>query len=616
MKFNSDMKKQIELLAPARDCDVGITAINYGADAVYIGPARYGARQAVGNSLIDIEKLVNYAHKYWARVYATVNTLLYDDEVDQAVELCHQLYQAGVDALIIQDFGLLECNLPPIPLFASTQMHNHTPERVKFLEQVGIQRVILARELSLDQLAEIHAATTIELETFIHGALCVSFSGQCALSYAIGGRSGNRGQCAQPCRRVYSLQDRSGNQPVKPGHLLSIKDLNLSDYLVDLLNAGVCSFKIEGRLKDRNYVQNVVAHYRQRLDEILPDLDLQASSSGNVKLDFQPDPDKTFNRGYTSHFITGERGDISSWKTPKHAGEPVGFVTKIAENSFTLNVPAMLNNGDGITFFDPGGNLNGTQVNSVEGNIIYPARMSGISTGAQICRNADRRFLKQLEKSKPGRKIPIYIRFSETRDGFQLSAKDQNGNVVGVRAPLEKNPANKPAQAQKTMLQQLTRLGDSIFSCSEIVIEHSKVYFFPISVLNGLRRDLVSALLLERERTFPRWKVEIQPNDYPYPTPELTFLGNVLNQKAADFFRRHGVHTIEPAAETGLEMQGRKVMTTKYCIKYELGGCPHSKQPIEIDEPLFLTDEDGLRLRLAFNCRDCVMDVYFDRVGR
>ncbi len=349
----------IELLAPAKDYETGIAAINYGADAVYIGAARFGARQAVGNSLEDIEKLAVYAHKYWARVYPVVNTLLYDDEIEEAVRLCHRLYEAGVDAIIIQDFGLLESELPPVPLFASTQMHSHTPERVAFLDKVGIQRVILARELSLAQISAIRAATTVELETFIHGALCVCYSGQCALSYAIGGRSGNRGQCAQPCRKAYKLVDRNGKTQAPRSHLLSLKDLNLTDYLRDLLEAGVCSFKIEGRLKDQAYVKNVVAHYRQRLDTILPNLNLRASSSGRVTLDFEPDPVKTYNRDFTSYFLTGERDEITAPRTPKHAGEPVGVVTALESNTFTLNVPAPLNNGDGLTFLTGTANSKG-----------------------------------------------------------------------------------------------------------------------------------------------------------------------------------------------------------------------------------------------------------------
>jgi putative protease len=607
---------QIELLAPAKDLQTGIAAINYGADAIYIGASRFGARQAVGNPLEDIEKLAAYAHKYWARVYPVVNTLLYDHELEDAVQLCHRLYEAGADAIIIQDVGLLECDLPPVPLFASTQMHNHTPERVAFLEKVGFQRVILARELSRDQIAAIRAATSIELETFIHGALCVCYSGQCALSYAIGGRSGNRGQCAQPCRRAYSLQDRHGRIQVPSSHLLSLKDLNLTDYLRDLLEAGVCSFKIEGRLKDQAYVKNVVAHYRHRLDSILPNLDLRASSSGRVKLDFEPDPNKTFNRGYTTYFLTGERDAITAPDTPKHAGEPIGVVTARGSKSITLNVPAPLHNGDGLTFFDRDGKLRGTSVNQADDTVVFPAKMDGLYPGVQIRRNADREFLKGLEKSQPDRRIPLQMKFSTTEDGFQLSAEDQDGNFAVAATKAEKIPAQNVERARTILERQLTRLGNSEFVCDKLKIDLSQVYFLPVSVLNALRRDLVVEMLAERKRNYPRWVAEIVPNEVPYPDNELTFLGNVLNHKAEAFYRRHGIEKIEPAAESGLEMAGRKVMTTKHCLKYELGGCPHQDRPIQLDEPLYLVDEDDLRLRLAFNCRDCLMNVYFDRAGR
>lgn len=606
---------KIELLAPAKDLETGKIAINAGADAVYIGAARFGARQAVGNPLGDIENLVAHAHKYWARVYATVNTLLYDHELDQAVELCHQLHEIGVDALIIQDMGLLESDLPPIPLYASTQMHSHTPKKVAFLEKIGIQRVILARELSLEQIAAIRAATTIELETFIHGALCVCYSGQCALSYAIGGRSGNRGECAQPCRRCYSLVDHHGNIQVQNSHLLSLKDLNLTDYLRDLLAAGVSSFKIEGRLKDQAYVKNIVAHYRQRLDAILPEFNLKPASSGIVTLDFDPDPKKTFNRGYTSYFLTSERDDIASTETPKHAGEPIGVVTKVTDKLITLNVAAQLNNGDGLTFLDRNNHLRGTLVNRVDGKIIYPAKMEGLFKGAQIRRNADRDFLKRLEKSQPDRRIPIKMRFSETPGGFQLLGSDQDGNSAVIPLKGEKALAQRVEQASETITRQLTRLGESEFVCHELEIDLNQVYFLPVSRLNNLRRELVSQLQAERKRNFPRPKGGTIKNSTPYPEKKLTFLGNVLNQKAETFYRRHGVEEIEPAAESGLEMSDRKVMTTKHCIKYELGACHLQDHPKKMSETLYLVNENGLRLRLAFDCRACLMEVYFEERG-
>ncbi len=603
---------QIELLAPAKDAESGRIAINAGADAIYIGAAKFGARQAVGNSLRDIEALVGYAHRYWARVYAVVNTLLHDHEIDLAANLIQQLYNVGVDAVIIQDLGLLEVDLPPIPLYASTQMHNHTPEKVAFLEGVGIQRVILARELSLREIAAIRAATNVELETFIHGALCVCYSGQCALSYAIGGRSGNRGQCAQPCRKCYSLLDKNGNVLIRDSHLLSLKDFNLTEYLRDLMEVGVCSFKIEGRLKDQAYVKNVVAHYRQHLDAILPDFDLKPSSSGRVTLDFEPDPAKTFNRGFTTYFLTGERASITSFETPKHAGEPIGVVTTTNRWAFTLNVATSLRNGDGLTFINAEGKLQGTRVNQVQGNKIFPEKMQGITIGTQICRNADRQFLKQVNASQPERRIPIQLKLTETKTGFELTAQDQDGNLGVATLESEKIPAKKPEQARATLKKQLTRLGDSEFDCDKFTADLSTSFFIPASALNQLRRSTIAALQAQRLGNYPRLTGGANRNNIPYPKKHLNYLGNVLNEKAAAFYHRHGVVAIEPAAESGINLAGRKVMTTKHCLKFELGACHLQNNPKSLTEPLFLETDDDLRLRLAFNCRDCVMEVYFD----
>ena len=538
--------------------------------------------------------------------------MLYDHELEEAVQLCHRLYENGVDALIIQDMGLLESDLPPIPLFASTQVHNHTPEKVSFLEKVGFQRVILARELSLQEIANIRAATSVELETFIHGALCVSYSGQCALSYAIGGRSGNRGQCAQPCRLHYTLVDQHDNPLVENQHLLSLKDLNLTDHLHDLISAGICSFKIEGRLKDQVYVKNIVSHYRQRLDEILPDLGMRTTSSGRTIHHFQPDPEKTFNRGYTNYYLTGVRDRIASPETPKHAGEPVGVVTHIGKKTFRLNVKPSLNNGDGLTFFHTNGKLMGTFVNQVEGSTITPAQMDGIQIGTQIRRNADRLFLKQVENSNNERKIPILLRFSDTDSGFQLLAQDHDGNKVKISIDHEKIAAQKPKRLIEVIRRQFNRLGASEFSLEALDIDLSHSYFIPVSTLNRIRREMVTQLQQERLENFPRWERLYSPNQDPFPQENLTYLGNVLNRKAAIFYHRHGVEQIEPAAESGLEMKGRKVMTTKHCLKYEFGACPHQTNRTQFDEPLYLVKDDGLRLRLKFNCRLCLMEIYFE----
>ncbi len=610
--------ERVELLAPAKDLETGIAAINCGADAVYVGAARFGAREAAGNPLADIAGLVNYAHKYWARVYVTVNTLLRDDELPQAERLVRELYELGADALIIQDPGLLELDLPPIPLFASTQMHNHTPERVAFLEAVGIRRAILARELSLEQIRSIRAATTLELETFIHGALCVSYSGQCWMSYAAGGRSGNRGQCAQPCRRAYRLVDRTGTTLVEGRHLLSLRDLNLSGHLSELLEAGVRSFKIEGRLKDKTYVMNVVGHYRQELDGLLKGRGMRPAASGRVIFDFSPDPRKTFNRGFTTYFLHGRKAPVGSPDTPKALGEVVGRVTRLSRNSFTLDGKTELHRADGLCFFDERRELVGTTVNDVQGRTVFPERMDGLAVGTLVYRNHDHVFLSALEKSKTERKIAVRFRLVASLKGMALFALDEDGNEAMFALEAEKIPAEKPAQALETIDRQLRRLGGTEFECTYVRIDLPEALFIPLGTLNALRRGTLEALSRQREENFPRWSAAIIPNQAPFPTSTLTYRGNVLNRKAADFYRRHGVTQIEPAAESGLDMTGKNVMTTRHCIKHQLGWCARYSKceglPERLEEPLALVDEQGQRYPLRFNCAACEMEVYFGAV--
>jgi collagenase-like PrtC family protease len=603
---------QIELLAPARDLESGIAAINCGADAVYIGAGRFGAREAAGNPLEDIEALARHAHKYWAKVYVTLNTLLRDDEIPEAVRLAHQVHEVGVDALILQDPGLLECSLPPIPLFASTQMHNNTPEKVAFLEKVGFQRVILARELTLNQIESIRAATSIELEAFIHGALCVCHSGQCYLSYALGGRSGNRGECAQPCRRPYSLLDRNGNRLVANRYLLSIRDLNLTGQLRELLDAGVTSLKIEGRLKDKAYVANVVAHYRREIDAILRRPVERRSSSGTVEPDFVPDPAKTFNRGYTHWYPSGVRETMGSKETPKMVGEPVGEVLSCGADSFVLSAIEEIHNGDGICFFRDDGELAGTLVNRAEGNVIYPARMEWIRKGLAIFRNYDRNFLGQLERNRAARHIGVRMSFSESPAGYGLIAQDEDGVSVSRDLACEKVHARDPEKAKAVIEKRCGKLGDTEFFCIGMEVLADPVPFLPISALNELRRGLVDALRAARSAARPAIRASVSPNNVPYPETQLGYTGNVLNRKAEEFYRRHGVRRIEPAAESGLDMRGRRVMSTTYCIKYELGACPQENQAQSFAEPLFLVDENGRRLRLEFDCAECCMHVILD----
>lgn len=602
--------ERVELLAPARDLETGLAAINCGADAVYIGATRFGAREAARNDLEAIEALARYAHKYWARVYVTVNTLLYDEELSEAERLIRRLYEIGVDGLIVQDVGLLELDLPPLPLIASTQMHNHTPERVRFLEEVGFQRAILARELTLDEIRRIRAHTHLELECFVHGALCVSYSGQCAMSYCLGGRSGNRGQCAQPCRRRYRLVDGKGRTLLGDRHLLSLRDLNLSDHLEELLAAGIRSFKIEGRLKDKTYVMNVVGHYRQRLDAILEGLGLRPASSGRCRLGFEPDPLKTFNRGYTSYFLHGRGAPLTSWDTPKWLGEMIGRVRAVDQRSFTLEGAISLRRGDGLSFLGPGRELYGTTVTAVEGSEVFPQRMDGLTVGALIYRNHDHAFYATLDKAAPTRAVAVTLRLEATPQGLALSARDEDANEASAELACKKVPAEKPKQALATIEKQLRSLGGSGFACTRLEIDLPEIYFLPVAALNDLRRRTLEQLALARERNRPRPAGGALRNDVPFPEQELSYLGNVLNRRAEDFYRRHGVTRIEPAAESGLDLRGRKVMTTRYCLRYELDGCPREPGAKRLAEPLRLVDEQGTEFLLRFDCLACQMQIY------
>ncbi len=601
--------KPIELLAPAKDLECGIAAIDCGADAVYIAAERFGARRAAGNAIADIEKLVKYAHVYWAKVYVTVNTIIGDESLGHVAGLIQQLYAIGVDAVIVQDMALLEMDLPPIPFFASTQTDNRTWQKVKFLEDVGFKRIILARELSLSQIKEIRQHTSVDLECFIHGALCVCYSGQCYLSYAIGGRSSNRGECAQPCRRTYTLLDSSGKEMVKDRHLLSLKDLDLSCYLGELIDAGVSSFKIEGRLKDVPYVMNNVGYYRKKLDLLLKEKGLKRASSGSVVLDFEPDPNKTFNRGYTSYFLKGRQPVIAEWGTPKSLGEKIGPVTKIGTNYFAVDADTVLHNGDGICFFKEDGTLSGTTVNTADGRNVFPLSLADIQVGTIIYRNLDREFLNALKSARTQRRIGVSLELGEDAEGLVLRAIDGDGNKAEFRQTIEKVPADNKEKSEDTIRKQLAKLGDTEFVCTNISITTSSMYFIPIKILNELRRQLIAALRTVRDGSRPKMVGGIVPNDVPYPEKELTYTSNVLNKKAEAFYRRHGVEKIEPAVESGLDMHGRQVMTTKYCILHQLGLCRKVTGDTSA-EPLFLRDEDGREFTLFFDCNACEMQVW------
>ncbi|MGD0597281.1 MAG: U32 family peptidase [Sedimentisphaerales bacterium] len=605
------MTRRIELLAPAKDAATAITAIQCGADAVYMGAQRFGAREAAYNTVESIKQVADFAHQYYARVYVTLNTLLKDDELVPAEMMIGQLYKIGIDGLIIQDTGLLELDLPPLPIIASTQMNNDSPEKVRFLQDIGFSRAILARELTLEQIRQIRKATTIELECFIHGALCVGASGQCYMSYAIGGRSGNRGQCAQPCRRIYSVKDQQGKIIAKDRHLLSVKDLNLAEHLEKLIDAGVDAFKIEGRLKDAAYVANTVSFYRRRLDEIIAKKNLKRASSGTTNIDFEPNPEKTFNRGFSDYGITGNKANLGSIDTPKSMGEYVGTVTETGKDYFVIDGEQELHNADGLCFFDRQKNLAGTVINRVEGRKIYPQKMQDISKGQKIYRNYDYEFYRKLTGQLAERKIGLTMVMRESADGLILSGTDEDGNEATVEIRGDKQPALKKEQARQTIISQLSKLGNTIFECSEVRVETQDVYFLPVSRLNAAKRELAEKMLEARETNRPRTAGHILKNDVPYPQKELNFRGNVLNKKAKEFYHRHGVQTIEPAAESGLDLSGQVVMTTKYCLRQELRLCggQNQKSPAE---PMILLDENNREYEVNFRCSRCGMEIYYN----
>ncbi len=607
----------VELLAPARDADTGIAAIEAGADAVYIGGPRFGARAQGAATVADVARLAEYGHLFGARTYVTLNTLLKDDELDAAQALAHEAWQAGADALIIQDMGLLELDLPPIPLFASTQCHITTPEKARFLEDAGFRRLILARELSLAEIAAIRAATTVELECFVHGALCVCYSGQCYMSVAAGGRSGNRGDCAQPCRLPYDLLDERGTVLAANRYFLSLKDMNRSPRLGDLLDAGVSSFKIEGRLKDVAYIRNVVSYYRQAIDRELAPRTLRKASSGTISTEFSPDPAKSFNRGFTTYFLDSCPGAPESPLTPKAIGEPIGNVIAVANKGFTLDSLIVLSPGDGICFFDAEGKLQGTNVNRVDGRCCYPADISGIRAGMALYRNRDIAFEKALAVHPPQRRIRVAINLDAGQGGFRLRATDEDGVVVEVREDGPFEPARNPEQAINHLSAQLAKTGGTPYETETITVSGEEPPFVPASVINAARRLLLERLTAQRLQRFTRQEARCQPTDHPYPVMTLTFEGNVLNERARDFYRRHGVVEMAPAAESGMDLRGRRVMTTRHCIKRMLGLCAaHPQAPAiplaaQAQGRLFLSDGRH-RYRLEFVCDRCEMEVWLE----
>lgn len=603
-------QRPIELLAPAKNLECGIEAINHGADAVYIGAPRFGARAAAGNSLADIEALVQYAHLYNVRIYVTVNTILRDDELKETEAMIWDLYRVGVDALIVQDMGLTQLNLPPIPLHASTQMDNRTVEKVRFLADAGFRQVVLARELSVNEISRIHAACPDTLlEVFIHGALCVSYSGQCYVSEACFGRSANRGECAQFCRLQFDMTDADGKVIEKGKHLLSLKDMNQSDNLEELLDSGASSLKIEGRLKDVSYVKNVTAYYRQKLDALFKRRkEYVLASSGSVKLAFRPQLDKSFSRGFTDYFAHGRNPGIFSFNTPKSLGEEVGTVKEIRGNYLTVAGVKAFSNGDGLCYLDAQGRLQGFRVNRVENNKLFPQEMPRIKPKTVLYRNFDQEFDRIMQKKSAERKLAVDVSLAENNFGFTLTMCDEDGNSVSMALSKTKELARTPQH--DNLINQLGKLGNTPFVPRNIEVDLSENWFIPSSELAELRRATVEKLLALRRINYHRELWRMPETEHPYPQKELTYLGNVMNKEAAAFYQKHGVERIAPAFEME-HPEGAALMFCKHCLRYSMGWCPvHHKVKSPYREPYYLVSGDGKKFRLQFDCKNCQMKVY------
>ena len=612
MIFQDLTPELIELLAPAKNLSCGIAAVNHGADAVYIGGPLFSARAAAANSLADIERLVAHAHTFRAKVYVALNTLLEDDELDRAVALCHQLYELGADALIIQDVGLLECDLPPIPLHASTQMNNRTVEKVRFLEQVGFAQVVLARELNLAEIRAIRNATMVPLEFFVHGALCVAYSGQCFFSEVMADRSANRGQCAQFCRHSFDLRDLEGRLVAVDRFLLSLQDLDLSAHLAALIDAGICSFKIEGRLKDENYVKNVTAAYRLALDAILEArTDLAPASSGRCRFGFTPDPSRSFSRGATDFFVTGHSGAVAETRTPKSMGKHIGRVVAIGPKTFTLSGEEPVNNGDGLCFFTRDQTLVGLRVNRAEGRIIHAKDdiiALGLTVATDIFRNVDVAFNKLLERSSQCRTIALSMTLGEHDGGLQLTLLDEDNIRSTTTVAVAREEATRAGSIVSLAQRQLSKSGGTIFSVRDVVVTLPPDLFVAASVFNDLRRRAFAAHLAVRLASFPRDIRPFVPTEVPWPAATVDYRDQITNSRALAFYRRHGVTAIDPSRLRAGTVEECALMTSRYCLRRQLGLCGgrHGGQPSA--DPLVLADRTGSYL-VRFDCDRCEMTV-------
>lgn len=605
-------KTKLELLAPAKNAEIAITAINSGADAVYIGAARYGARSSAGNSLDDIKRVVDYAHQFNVKIYVTINTIIYDNELNEVRDLIHELYKIGVDALIVQDMAILRMDLPPIAIHASTQCDIRLPEKAEFLENVGFSQLVLARELSIDEIKSISSKVNVPLEAFIHGSLCVSYSGRCGLSYACTGRSANRGECAQMCRLPYNLEDENGNVVVRNKHLLSLKDFNLSNNIPSLIEAGVSSFKIEGRLKDVDYVKNVVAYYRAIIDQYIKENDdlYERSSQGSSTLSFTPQLDKVFNRSFTTYFFNKRKLNngfkIASIDTPKSYGERIGEVVFSKGNTITIKSNKKLNNGDGISYFDEKGEYCGFRVNKVQNNDIITAQPIRIKKGTILYRTLDKCFIDVLEKDTNSRKIYVDFSLRTTGNVLCLDAFDERNNhitaMVNLESPLEK-AKNEQAARQ---VDVLNKTGNTIYVARNISVLGE--YFIPNSLLAELKRSALS-MLDSAQKASCKYDYRRIEKNVPYFKSTLDSVDNVANNLSYSFYKDHNVDNIEYALEhKDYRFSGSEVlMHTRYCILRELGYC-RKESTQKLPTRLYITN-DKVKLIVETDCKNCEMKI-------
>jgi len=618
----------LELLSPAKTAEIGREAILHGADAVYIGGPSFGARHNASNSIEDIAGLVDFAHRYRARIFVTLNTILHDAELEAARKQVWQLYDAGVDALIVQDMALLEMDLPPIQLHASTQCDIRTVEKARFLGAVGFSQLVLARELTLEQIRKIRAEVDTPLEYFIHGALCVAFSGQCYISHADTGRSANRGDCSQACRLPYTLTDGEGRVVAYEKHLLSMKDNDQSRNLEALIDAGIRSFKIEGRYKDMGYVKNITGHYRVLLDEILERRpEFTRASSGRTRLMFTPDVDKNFHRGHTDYFANGRLSDIGAFDSPKYVGVELGTVTRMEGDHFDMVTNAPMANGDGLNYMNKR-NTVGIQANKVEklgedadGQRwrVFPneqlTALPGLKAGTIIHRNRDHQWEGALNKKSSERKVTLHLALSEHANGLRLSTCDEDGIAALADAAIAFQPAQQPEQAEASLRASIGKLGNTMFEAGKVEVNLSKPWFVPAAAINALRRDAIAAHEAARLAAWerPPRKAPAEPRP-TYPETQLSYLANVYNEKARAFYHKHGVQLIDAAYEAHEEPGEVSLMITKHCLRFSFNLCPKQAKGVQgvqgqvRAEPMTLVSGNE-RYTLRFDCKPCEMHV-------